>query len=101
VTATSRPPPMRGPEFRTLQRELAAAQDHQIARVLQIVDGLESRTEADHLISALRKRLAELRPMRKLNFDRLLFAPLDPLIVNAPDWTPAAEACVPRLAKMR
>ena len=45
----------------------------------------------------LRRRLAVLRPPRPLRFVRLLFHPLDPLIVSAGRWRPDQPA-IPRTA---
>jgi hypothetical protein len=86
-----------GSKLRTLHRDLAAAQDDQIHRVLALIDGLRDRGEADRLIAPLRKRLAELRPRRRLNLTRLLFTPLNPIIVDATNWTAAAPS-IPRTA---
>jgi hypothetical protein len=87
--------PLREPQLRSLQRELVAAQDDKVARVLSMIDELAVRGDADRLIAPLRGRLAQLRPRRRLNLTRLLFTPLDPLIINACDWNAAAPA-IPR-----
>jgi hypothetical protein len=84
-----------GPNLRTLHRDLAAAQDDQIHRVLTIIDALAERGDADKLIAPLRGRIAELRPRRKLSLARLLFTPLQPLIVEAASWSLAAPS-IPR-----
>ena len=86
-----------GPNLRTLHRDLAGAQDDQIHRVLTIIDDLAERGDADKLIAPLRRRIAELRPRRKLSLTRLLFTPLDPLIVDAANWSPTAPS-IPRTA---
>ncbi|MGA9014799.1 MAG: hypothetical protein WB509_20100, partial [Acetobacteraceae bacterium] len=86
-----------GPNLRTLHRDLAAAQDDQIHRVLTIIDALAERGDADKLIAPLRGRIAELRPRRKLSLARLLFTPLQPLIVEAASWSLAAPS-IPRTA---
>ena len=86
-----------GPSLRTLHRDLAAAQDDQIHRVLTIIDALAERGDADKLIAPLRGRIAELRPRRKLSLTRLLFTPLHPLIVDAAGWSSAAPS-IPRTA---
>jgi len=75
-------------EIRKLQQSLFGAEDEQIKRVVAIVDALAERGAADRLIAPLRPRLAQLRPARPLRFCRLLFLPLDPLIVPAPKWRP-------------
>ena len=51
---------MRGPELRRLRSELTAAEDSKIHLVLELVDRLEARGEADSLIAPLRGRLAKL-----------------------------------------
>jgi len=85
------------PDLRALGRNLAAARDEQIMRVVAMVDGLDQRGAADVIIAPLRARLAELHPTRPLRFSRLLFLPLDPLIVPAARWRPGS-ATVPRTA---
>ena len=67
-------------------RTLNAARDEQLARVVAVVDALPARGAADTLIAPLRPRLATLRPTRPLNLTRLLFTPLDPLIVPSAEW---------------
>ena len=89
--------PLTGPNLRTLHRDLAAAQDDQIHRVLTIIDDLAERGDADKLIAPLRGRIAELRPRRKLSLARLLFTPFNPLIVDAASWSAAAPS-IPRTA---
>ncbi len=80
-----------------LNRDLSGAKDAKIAQVVAVVDGLQERGEADRLIAPLRVRLAQLRPARPLRFSRLLFLPLDPLIVSAARWRPDALT-IPRTA---
>ncbi len=65
---------------------LAQARDAQIARVVAMVDGLPERGAADALIAPLRARLAQLRPARPFSFTRLLFSPLDPVIIPGQRW---------------
>jgi hypothetical protein len=74
--------------LRELQHRLAGAQDGLIERIVAMVDALPERGAADRLIAPLRPRLAQLRPARPLRFCRLLFLPLDPLIVPGPKWRP-------------
>jgi hypothetical protein len=95
MTGIAASTPLHGPALRALQRELVAAQDERIVRVLAIVDNLADRGEADKLIAPLRGRLAELRPRRQLNLSRLLVIPLEPLIVAGADWSPGAPS-IPR-----
>ena len=85
------------PQLRSLQRELVGARDQQIMRVVAMVDAMPQRSEADQLIAPLRARLSVLRPPRRMSFARLLFTPVNPLIVSGPDWRRTALA-IPRTA---
>jgi hypothetical protein len=69
-----------------LGRALNAAQDDQIARIVAVVDAMAERGAADALIAPLRARLARLRLARPPGFARLLFTPLDPVIVAPAAW---------------
>jgi hypothetical protein len=84
-------------ELGELHKSLASAQDSQIARLVAMVDRLQDRGVVDDLVAPFRPRLAMMRPARPLRFIRLLFTPLDPLIVPAPRWRPGAP-CLPRTA---
>lgn len=60
-------------------------------RVVALVDGLGAdRGAADRLLESVRPRLASLRLARPLGFTRLLFMPLDPVIVPSDAWRPGA-----------
>ena len=85
------------PEIRALRQELAQASNSQIMRIVATVDAMISRGTADQLVAPLRQRLIELRPPRPLRFARLLFHPLDPLIVPATRWRLGHHA-IPRTA---
>jgi hypothetical protein len=85
------------PAIREVARGLVAARDVQILQVVAMVDAMPARGPADQLIAPLRSRLARLRPPRPLRFARLLFLPLDPLIVPAPRWRPE-QPTIPRTA---
>ena len=85
------------PAIRDVNRGLAAARDAQIERVVAMVDAMPVRGEADQIIAPLRPRLARLRPPRPLRFARLMFLPLDPLIVPATRWRPGDHS-LPRTA---
>lgn len=76
-----------GADLRRLGGELFSAQDDKITRVVEMLDQLPRRGAADMLLDKLRPRLARLRPVRPLTFDRLLFTPLDSLILPATAWT--------------
>lgn len=93
-----------GQALRAARRELAAADDNQVLRVVRMVDGLSARGEADGLLAPLRPRLARLAPPRPLQLVRLLFIPAESLIVQA---LPAGEdapllprAALPPLASL-
>ena len=80
-----------------LRASLASARDAQITKVVAMVDAMPQRGAADDLIAPLRPRLAQLRPARPLSFTRLLFIPLDPVIVPSREWR-FGDAGVPRSA---
>ena len=80
-----------------VQASLAQARDAQVARIVAMVDAMPHRGEADALIAPLRERLAQLRPRRSLGVTRLLFTPLDTVIVPAERWRPG-DVGVPRPA---
>lgn len=82
-------------EIRALNRHLVSAEDAKILKVVAMVDALPQRGQADALIAPLRLRLAQLRPRRPLSGVRLLFMPLDPVLVPAPRWRRGAMT-VPR-----
>lgn len=77
--------------------DMAAASDAKLIQIVAMVDALPERGVADRLLATLRPRLAELRPARPLRFARLLFLPLDPMIVPPARWTPGALG-IPRSA---
>jgi hypothetical protein len=87
----------RGSDVRQLRSQLANAEDAKIHRVLEFVDSLAKRGEADAMIAPLRVRLAKLKPRRKVNFARLLFLPFEPLIVAPADWN-REPSNIPRTA---
>lgn len=72
--------------FRAVQGLVGEADDARLARIVAMVDGLAERGAADRLLEPLRPRLAQLRPPRPLRFARLLFSPMDPLIVPPARW---------------
>ncbi len=86
-----------GRDIRELGRRLAEAPDDEVTRAVAVVDRMASRGNADQLIEPLRARLAGLRPPRPLRFTRLLFLPLEALIVPPPRWQPQLP-CIPRSA---
>lgn len=84
-------------ETRQLVHALAAASDMALTQVIEILDRLPDRLEADRLLDAARPRLRQLRPLRKLQFTRLLFLPLDGSIVDNGAWK-RGEPRLPRCA---
>jgi len=84
-------------ETRQLVHALAAASDSALTHVVEILDRLPDRQEADRLLDAARPRLRQLRPARRLQFTRLLFLPLDGAIVDNKEWQ-RGDACLPRCA---
>lgn len=81
--------------IRSVHADLRAASDAKLAEVIAMVDALAERGEADRLVAPLRPRLAALRPPRPLRFARLLFLPLDPVIVDTARWR-VDSATIPR-----
>jgi hypothetical protein len=80
-----------------LRHELGTANDEKIKRVTEILDQVTDPRVNQAILDPLRARLAALNLMRPLRFSRLLFLPLDPLIVPASRWKPD-EPSVPRTA---
>jgi hypothetical protein len=83
--------------IKEVSRGLVDAREAQILKVVAMVDAMPDRGAADQLIAPLRPRLAQLRPPRPLRFARLLFLPLDPLIVPPARWR-AGRSTIPRSA---
>jgi hypothetical protein len=69
-----------------LRRDLADARDEQIVQIVSLVDAMAVRGSADALLDALRPRLMVLRPPRPATLGRLLFQPLDPVILLPQRW---------------
>jgi hypothetical protein len=94
-----RPPPKQvgATELRALSRDIAEAGEPQIKRIVAHVDAMANRGAADALIEPLRQRLRLLRPPRPLRLARLMFYPLDPLIVPGSRWLPG-RTTIPRSA---
>ena len=84
---------------REVRQNLRVADDRKIKRVIAMLDDVADPTMNQTLLDPLRLRLASLNLVRPLRFARLLFLPLDPLIVSARDWKPG-EPLVPRTALM-
>jgi CTP:molybdopterin cytidylyltransferase MocA len=84
-------------EHRRLTHAVASASDDQLARVVAMFDRMPDRREADRLLDAARPRLRRLRPPRPIAFTRLLFLPLDGVVVEARGWK-RADGSLPRSA---
>jgi hypothetical protein len=85
------------PEVRALRQDLSLADDQKIKRVIAMLDDVADPKMNQALLDPLRVRLASLNLERPLRFTRLLFLPLDPVIVAPRDWQPD-EPSVPRTA---
>jgi hypothetical protein len=85
------------PDVRALRHDLRAADDEKIKRVVAMLDAVADPRVNQAILEPLRARLASLNMPRPLHFPRLLFMPLDPLIVSASRWEPD-EPAVPRTA---
>ncbi len=79
----------------SLRSELGNADDQQVLQIVALLDGSSQQAVSSALLERLRPRLATLRPARALGFDRLLFLPMNLLIVPATDWKPGHPA-IPR-----
>jgi hypothetical protein len=84
---------------RVLHDDLLNADDDKVRRILDLIEGVSDPAVNEAVFGPLRSRLAALKPVRPLRFTRLLFHPLDPLIVPAHEWR-ASEPTVPRAAIM-
>ena len=93
----SPPPPPRSRDLGAVTRDVVGAPDAQVIRIVATVDAMGTRGAVDELIAPLRQRLSVLRPPRPLRFTRLLFYPLDPVVVAAAQWRPGQEG-IPRTA---
>ena len=83
--------------IRALRSELVEADDSQVLQIVALLDASPEPEITSALLDRLRPRLATLRPARKLRFDRLLFLPMDLLIVPATEWKPESQS-IPRNA---
>jgi protein-tyrosine-phosphatase len=84
-------------EHRRLTHAVASASDDALARVVAVFDRMADRREADRLLDAARPRLRRLRPPRPIAFTRLLFLPLDGVILDSRAWK-RADGGLPRSA---
>lgn len=78
-----------------IRHELRGADDRKLERITAVLDDVRDNTAKQFILEPLRDRLATIRPARPLRFVRLLFLPLDPVIVPASGWRPDS-ATIPR-----
>jgi hypothetical protein len=81
--------------LRALQTDMRGADDGKIRQIVSLSEASAENPVWHTVLQALRPRLAVLRPTRSLRFTRLLFMPLDDLLVPARHWRPG-QATVPR-----
>lgn len=82
---------------RALRHELRDADDQKVKRITAVLDEIADPTVNQSILDPFRDRLAVLKPVRPIRFSRVLFVPLDPVIVPARDWKPG-DPSVPRTA---
>jgi hypothetical protein len=97
MTAAPAPGGASPSEQRRLTHAVAAASDNVLGRIVAVFDRMPDRGEADRLLDAARPRLRRLRPPRPIAFTRLLFLPVDGVIVEARGWK-RADGSLPRSA---
>jgi hypothetical protein len=88
-------PAKQGGDVDALHEKLVAADDRKIRRIMAVVDEVANPEINRTLLDPVRHRLASLKLVRPLRFARLLFIPLDPLLVPARGWRPD-DATLPR-----
>jgi len=88
--------PPRG-EVRRVGHAVAGAADERLRAVVALLDAMPERGEADRLLDPARPRLRRLHLPRPLGFGRLLFLPVDPIIVAPAGWR-RGDRAVPRSA---
>lgn len=74
------------PAARQVAHSLTSASDAALGRVVQLVDTMASRTEIDSVLDSVRPRLRSLRPARPISVNRLLFMPLEGVMVAPAAW---------------
>ena len=84
-----------GATLRGLANDLRDASDSVVLRVTLAIDTLADRGSADKLLDGLRPRLTSLRPPRPHALSRVLFTPLDPVIVTTGSWR-SGSLSIPR-----
>ena len=98
LASESEPIPIgRAGEIRAVRGRIAEAGDERVLQIVQLVEKMAERGEADALLAPLRSRLGVLRPARKMRFSRLLFLPFDRVIVSPTTWR-MEQPTIPRTA---
>jgi hypothetical protein len=78
-----------------LNRDMSAASDEQLLRVVGPIDTLDRRGTVDGLLAPVRARLALLRPPRPLTLGRVVVMPFEDLLVPSDEaWSD--RCCFPR-----
>jgi len=96
-TAPAQPNAKPSPLLGGIRDELLGATESQVLRIVELADAAKDDAIRQDVLAPLRPRLAHLKPGRKLRLARLLFVPLDGLVVPAALWRPGDPA-VPRSA---
>ncbi len=78
-----------------ISENMRDADDNKLRKIAELVGDVTDPAVNASVLDPIRARLAVLRPPRLLRFTRLLFIPLQPLIVQPDNWTPGAPS-VPR-----
>jgi hypothetical protein len=79
----------------SLSRQLSAADDQTLLKIVSVVDRLAKRGNLDLLLDQHRLRLRVIRPPRPMTLGRLLVLPFEDLLVKGGAWSPGAMR-VPR-----
>ncbi|WP_428490389.1 hypothetical protein [Rhodopila sp.] len=78
-----------------LRADMLDADDAKIRQIVALLEASAEPGVRQAVLEPLRRRLSSLKPPRLLRFTRLLFMPLDGLIVPASQWKPG-QATIPR-----
>jgi len=85
--------------LRELGQAARQVNDAQLLKLVAVLDQQQERGATDAVLDPVRARLGHLRPGRPLNLARLLFVPLDSVLVAPRDWR-TGQWQVPRTAIM-
>jgi hypothetical protein len=88
-------PQQSGKALHALRQDLNLADDGKVRQIAALLDLSPENQMLRTILDPLRPRLAALRPTRVLRFTRLLFLPLEDLIVPPAVWRPG-QASIPR-----